>query len=131
MGRKIEPLASKFWSKVNKLGLDDCWNWFGRIKPDHGGHPAGYGLLYITDHNKGRMPNGNTRQTPKRAHRISWELHYGAIPENLLVLHKCDNRRCVNPNHLFLGTNNDNIQDMIKKGRHNPRGIKTQLKKIE
>ncbi len=61
--------------------------------------------------------NGYGRYKDKRAHRVSWELTNGVIPNNLLVLHRCDVRNCINPNHLFLGTQYDNMQDMIKKGR--------------
>lgn len=56
------------------------------------------------------------------AHRMSWELYRGGIPDGLLVLHKCDNRKCFNPDHLFLGTYKDNAMDKIKKGRDNAEG---------
>ena len=94
-----EIFINKFWSRVNKT--ETCWNWTGpRDK-------KGYGLgIY----NKGRQP---------RIHRQSYELNIGPIPQGLHVLHKCDNPSCVRPDHLFLGTNFDNIQDRNKKGRMN------------
>jgi HNH endonuclease len=91
-----------FWKKVVKS--DDCWEWTGYL--DIGG----YGRL-----NRGRKVIS--------AHRYSWILENGPIPDDLCVLHKCDNRKCVNPSHLFLGTRVDNIMDMVAKGRHVPSSV--------
>ncbi len=86
----------QFWSKVNKT--DGCWEWTGTIMR------SGYGHFSI-----------NNRY--QLAHRISYKMHFGAIPPGLCVLHQCDNRRCVRPEHLFLGTKKDNAQDAIAKDR--------------
>lgn len=86
----------KFWSRVARSG--ECWTWTGRILD------TGYGRL-----------KHNCRQV--RAHRVSWELANGPIPDGLCVLHRCDVRACVNPEHLFLGTYQDNNRDMHSKGR--------------
>ena len=96
-----ERIKRRFWAKVTKT--PDCWLWQGRPKDN------GYGLFRAIDYQH-------------YAHRFSWELHFGPIPEGsgyhgMCVLHKCDNRLCVRPDHLFLGTNYDNVQDMHKKGR--------------
>jgi HNH endonuclease len=89
---------ARFMSKIPATFANDaCWNWQGGI--DDGG----YGKFYY-----------NSR--PCFAHRVSWELHRGPIPTGLWVLHKCDNRQCVNPEHLFLGTAQDNHDDMVSKG---------------
>lgn len=85
-----------FLAKVRKT--ETCWEWRGAT------NSKGYGRCKI-------------QQRMWLAHRWSWVLHKGAIPVGLLVLHHCDNRRCVNPEHLFLGTARDNTQDMIRKGR--------------
>jgi len=89
----------RFWSKVDKSG--DCWEWTAYVDK------AGYGNF------KRNNRNGYV-------HRVSWELTNGEIPKGLCVLHHCDNRKCVNPDHLFLGTQYDNMQDMIEKGRKRP-----------
>jgi hypothetical protein len=70
---------------------------------------------------KARSQNGYAlkkyKRSTKGAHRVSWMVHFGEIPPNYLVCHKCDNPLCINPDHLFLGTASDNMQDMIAKGR--------------
>jgi len=101
--RSTIPLEARFWSKVNVSTVDDCWEWQASKKD------TGYGQIYV---------DGG----PARAHRISWELTQGEIPEGLLVLHRCDNKICVNPNHLFIGTHSDNLVDSYNKGRNYPRG---------
>jgi hypothetical protein len=85
-----------FWMKVNKT--TSCWLWMGSIED-------GYGTARC---------DGKTQRT----HRICWQIVNGSIPNGLQVLHHCDVRNCVNPNHLFLGTNYDNVQDKMQKGRH-------------
>lgn len=88
----------KFWPRVQKG--PDCWHWIGSLSP------LGYGVLV-----------GRERRH-RSAHRLSWEIHYGPIPDGLMVCHHCDNRGCVRPDHLFLGTARDNVQDMLAKGRN-------------
>ena len=102
------PLADRFWPKVDKSGgPSSCWLWTAGVV---GG--TGYGK--IQDTRGGRY---------LRAHRVSWELAHGPIPDGMRVLHRCDNPPCVNPAHLFLGTDADNQHDMRAKGRFiQPRG---------
>lgn len=97
-GRWSRPhWIDRFWAKVQKS--EECWEWTSAICD-------GYGVLWMGRSN-----------SAARAHRLSWEIHNGPIPEGLLVCHACDNRKCVRPSHLFLGTDKDNNQDMIQKGR--------------
>lgn len=88
----------RFWSKVNKT--KSCWEWIACV------NEAGYGMI------------GTTGKKIDRAHRVSYRIHFGEIPERMFVCHKCDNPRCVNPEHLFIGTNQDNVNDMILKKRN-------------
>lgn len=87
----------RFWSKVKKRD-DGVWEWTGSRQ-------HGYGIFHIGGDNV-------------KAHRYSWELHYGPIPEGLVVCHINDLRHDVNPENLFLGTQRDNMMDAIQKGRH-------------
>ena len=91
----------RFWAKVDKSG--DCWLWTaGRA----GGNSGEYGSFRI-----------NNPRRKVYAHRFSYELSHGPIPDGMLVLHDCDTPLCINPDHLRVGTTADNIQDKVKRGR--------------
>lgn len=96
MAPKKTPHPDRFWKYVEKT--DYCWLWTGGLFRD------GYGMFTVD-------------RVTFRSHRFSWELHNGKIKKGLQVLHKCDNPPCVNPAHLFLGTNQDNVDDRHQKGR--------------
>lgn len=104
------PIEQRFWSKV--LKSDGCWEWKANK------HIFGYGLIF-----------DEVGKKPKTAHRVSWEIHQGSIPKGLCVLHKCDNPSCVRPDHLFLGTHQENMIDKTRKGRV-PKGSLNKSSKI-
>lgn len=105
-GPRPRPLADRFWEKVNQDGpipehcpeLGPCWVWTAKLGW------GGYGAFFIDG-------------TYHAAHRVSWVLAYGSIPDDLLCLHKCDWRSCIRPDHLFLGSDADNAADRDAKGR--------------
>lgn len=103
MHRDLTPCdIEKFWNKVDVGGANDCWMWRGTRSGD-------YGLFHIPGANIG-------------AHRVSWEIAKGSVPDGMHVCHNCpggDNPYCVNPAHLFVGTRSDNMRDMLAKGRGN------------
>ena len=108
---KYKTPEEAYNAQVVKKGLNECWGWSGKF------HDYGYGTL---------------RYNSKKwtAHRFSYIYHIGNIPSGMFVCHHCDNPKCTNPNHLFLGTNLDNINDCIKKGRH-PFSANNREKRIE
>lgn len=102
IGRAVvsEAEVERFWSKVNIGSPTDCWEWTGA--------KTGFGYGHMT-------VNG---QKQVYAHRISYVIHHGSIPSGMHVCHSCDNPRCVNPSHLWVGTPQDNAIDRNTKGRH-------------
>lgn len=92
----MKTAQERFWAKVDKSG--ECWLWTGKLDKN------GYGLVQIENR-------------AYRAHRIAYQFVRGHIPDGIFGLHCCDNRACVNPWHIFLGSRGDNARDMVAKGR--------------
>jgi hypothetical protein len=99
-------LEKRFWDKVDIKGKDECWNWLG------GCNRAGYGQFRVKNGYFFNLPNQKMM-----AHRLAYELCIGVIIPGKKILHKCDNPPCCNPAHLWMGTQKENIQDCLKKGR--------------
>lgn len=102
-GQKYCSIACRFLSEKRWVLSGDCMEWAGHINKE-----TGYGMI---------SESCEGRSIPIGAHRVAWAAKNGEIPDGASVLHSCDNRRCVNPDHLFLGSQADNMHDMIRKGR--------------
>lgn len=99
-------LEQRFWRQVDKRGPDDCWEWKSASRI------AGYGVISLGGRAAGKI----------LAHRLSWQLHHGELPNieghhGAVIRHTCDNRLCCNPKHLLAGTQSENVRDMDVKGR--------------
>ena len=99
-----EAIDARFWSKVDKRGVDECWLWKAGLDQD------GYGQFSIGSFGT-------------RSHRYSFNLHHGSIPDGYCVCHSCDTPACCNPAHLWLGTVTDNNRDMFQKKRNRQLGV--------
>ena len=96
-----DKVVRRFWKYAQAGNKDECWEWQGVI------NWLGYGCFQL-----------NYKMV--KAHRVSWEIHKGEIPPGLKALHRCNNRRCINPHHLYLGTQSDNIKQAVRDGTLKP-----------
>ncbi|NQW92538.1 MAG: HNH endonuclease [Polaromonas sp.] len=97
--RSEAPLDERFFRQIEKT--ETCWLWLGRLVG------KGYGMIGL----------GGAGAKQVLSHRLSYQLHKGPIPDGMVIMHKCDNPRCVNPDHLEAGTQSQNIKDAIARGR--------------
>lgn len=110
--KKTTPLSERLWALIMPEPNSGCWLWMGWL------HKDDYGCLRY--HGRRIL-----------AHRASWMAYRGPIPSDKCVLHKCDVPQCVNPDHLFLGTHIDNMEDMKNKNRHFSRLSISQVREIK
>lgn len=103
--KEVAPMHLRFWDNVNIAEGNKCWTWTG-TKDQHGYGKIGYG--------------GRDYKADYKAHRMAYEMRFGPIADGKVICHTCDNPSCVNPNHLFEGTQADNAKDTSRKGRLNP-----------
>lgn len=96
--KSVASLTGRFWAKVERRGPDECWPWTGWTTSQ------GYGVIGLGGRDE-------------KAHRAAWIVTRGPIPRGLVIRHTCDNPPCVNPTHLLLGTQLDNIRDRVERGR--------------
>jgi len=101
-GKKDKPPHLRFWENTVRRDGNRCWAWVGTVDQH------GYGRIAFRTQNI-------------KAHRVAYEMHYGPIADGDVICHVCDNPNCVNPNHLFAGSQGENMQDASGKGRLNPR----------
>ena len=97
----LKRLPYLFWAKVEILGLDECWNWTSKIAP------SGYGIFRT----------GDNHGISRLSHRVAYYLSRGILLPDASICHSCDNKRCCNPTHLFSGTHQENMDDMVSKAR--------------
>ena len=107
-GKETKPPHIRFWEKVNRRDGNRCWLWTGAVDDN------GYGKL---------SHGGRSCKQDIKAHRLSYEMHYGPISEGMNICHVCDTPACVNPRHLYEGTQKENMNDASFRGRLNPKSM--------